>query len=86
MLNKNLHYHKKQKRHQPRCLFKYAHGVARGIRTPDRRLRRPLLCPAELLQQSVGNEYYILFRADCKVLIRIKLTIIKLRVESVFLK
>jgi len=52
-------------------------GVARGIRTPDRRLRRPLLYPAELLQHLVDNDYYILITVECKALIGIKLTIIK---------
>ena len=48
-------------------------GDARGIRTPDRRLRRPLLYPAELLHQIVGIDYYNLINAVCKGLIRLKL-------------
>lgn len=34
-----------------RDFFKIHYNVLRGIRTPDRRLRRPLLYPAELSGQ-----------------------------------
>jgi hypothetical protein len=35
-------------------------GVSGGIRTPDQRLRRPLLCPAELLTHSGFESIYLL--------------------------
>ena len=31
------------------------HGATGGIRTPDPRLRRPLLCPTELLTHLTNN-------------------------------
>src|SRR5690606_17820089 len=34
-------------------LFRHGHGLPGGIRTPDRRLRRPLLYPAELLGEGI---------------------------------
>jgi hypothetical protein len=43
-----------------------SYGVARGIRTPDRRLRRPLLYPAELLQHKSAQVIITNIHAECK--------------------
>lgn len=54
----------------------YVYGVPGEIRTPDRRLRRPLLYPAELLRQFLFNQlviktifiiWYIIFKVNKQI-------------------
>ena len=68
-------------------MVSYLGGDARGIRTPDRRLRRPLLYPAELVHLlQVSIDYYNPIIAELQVLIGFKLTVIELRVKALFIK
>lgn len=52
----------KNKKPYNRCGCKALLDVPGGIRTPDRRLRRPLLYPAELLRHDVVS--YVFHRKD----------------------
>ena len=46
------------------CYYKKFKNVPGGIRTPDRRLRRALLYPAELLRLVATKEYIVNFVVD----------------------